>query len=345
MAFDWLTFLQRHNIPHTTRAHNLTRGNIGTYCPLCDWPDKLDPESWRLGISPAGKGWSCWSNADHRGIRPHRLVQAFLKCTWAEAIAICGSDAPAVPGGSERSFGDMIGSMLFGSKEEARKPPGKLEFPESVPPLRLGRVEHTACHRYLQTRGYSGAESDDIIKRYGLRFALSGYFRYRVLFPVEHPGEGLVSWQSRTTLKHEALRYLALSAEPEKAKKHNLPLARYNIRDTLWNARAAFEEPRKKLFVCEGPFDALRIDYYGRTHAHAVGLFGKFVSDAQFTLLADIAPLYDDCVLLLDPDAALDASRIVDKLDVLHFRTARLPPKRKDPAELSYAEVQTLVRA
>lgn len=342
MSFDWIAFLDKHQIPYTRQAHNLTKGNIGCACPLCDWPDK-SPETWRLGISPQGRGWSCWHNKEHRGVRPHRLVQAFLKCSWKEVLAIVGDEAPLMPTGDDRSFGAMIGALLSEAPSVRKAAVGPLAFPTSIPPLKArGYTAHNQCSRYMQSRGYSAAEAEDIINRYDLRFPLAGPFRYRVIFPVEHP-EGLVSWTGRTARKNDSLRYRALSADSEKAKKDNLPVARFAIKDTLWNMRRAYEDRARVLFACEGPLDGLRIDYYGEGQARAVALFGKSISVAQTILLADIAPLYERCVLLLDPDAMLDAQRMCDHLDFMHFESMSLPRGRKDPALLSYSEVRRLV--
>lgn len=340
MTFDWIAFLERYNIPYTTRAHNLVKGNIGTYCPLCDWSDK-SPQAWRLGISPTGKGWNCWSNSEHNGVRPHRLIQAFLKCSWEEAVAIVGEDAPLRPGTDDRSFGDLIGSLLFPKSAPATKREA-LAFPDSMPQLRPRTVAHGSCVRYLQTRGYNQFEAGEIIKLYDLRFPLSGIFRYRVVFPVWHP-EGLVSWTGRTIRKGEELRYRALSADPEKAKKDQMPVAVYPIRDTVWNARAAFLDPCDTLVACEGPLDSARVEYYSYGQARAVCFFGKFISEAQSLMLADIAPLYKRRILLLDPDALIDSTRMRDRLDFLHFEACGLPKGRKDPALLSRKEVQDLL--
>ena len=344
--FDWPAFFETNGIPSTRRAHNLTKGNLGTYCPLCNWPEKNDPESWRLGISPQGRGWSCWSNAEHRGIRPARLIQAFLNCSWKEALRLAGDDSPAMPTGDDRSFGALIGGLLSSVPILKKNKVEKLQFPTSMPALRGAGTARVLCAKYFFTRGYNSYEVEKVIQLYGLRFPLAGPFRYRVVFPVEHP-EGLMSWTGRAVDKSNELRYRALSADPEKAAKDNLPVARDTIHNVLWNAKSAFEDPRKTLVVCEGPFDAMRVDYYGQRYdsydARAVCLFGKSMSDRQAELIADIAPLYKRRILMLDPDAIFDAQRMRDRLDFLHFEQVRLPNGIKDPAELNFVTLRDLL--
>lgn len=340
MAFEWLPFLQQHNIPHTTRATNLTRGNYGISCPFCAWSDS-SPEHWRMGISPDGRGWNCWSNAEHSGVRPHRLVQALLRCSWADALAIVGSADKLAPGVADANFGDIIGEMLYAS-QNTFSPPARLSFPDSIPPITAkGGAAYNMCCRFLLKRGYQTKDIQPLIARFDLRVPTSGPFGYRVVFPIIHP-EGLVCWQGRTMVNHD-LRYKSLSADPAKAKLEQMPVATRSPHQALFDAKTLYEAPERTLVVCEGPFDAMRLSYYGLAYGvRATCLFGKSMSVEQAELLADIAPLYKRRVFMLDADALIDSIKLRDRLGFLGFEALGLPSGIKDPGDLSPEEIGQL---
>ena len=68
--FDWVEFLQKHNIEYVTQGSNVAHGNVNIKCPMCG---PRDP-SHHMGIAIDGAGWSCWRNPQHRGRSPVYLV-------------------------------------------------------------------------------------------------------------------------------------------------------------------------------------------------------------------------------------------------------------------------------
>lgn len=337
--FDWLAFLKRHRIDYKTKGPGTSRGNVYCVCPFCQRAGDESAGFYRMGISLDGRGWGCWRTTEHRGIRPHLLVQALLKCSYAEAAAIVGDDAGAMPAVSDRTFGSFIKTLCEGPAPQA-KPSTPLVFPGEIKPIK----EKAMFLNYMVERGYTVAGAKDAARLYGLRYALNGPFRYRLVFPVEHE-EGLVCWTGRSVYKGAELRYRALSADAEKAKKDHLPQARRSIDKCLWQSGALMSADARTLAVCEGPFDAMRLDYVGRHHGlRATCVFGKNISDSQIEELDKLAPRFRRRLLMLDKDALMESLGKVQRLEFLGFTISHVPAGVKDPALMSERQVIELAK-
>ncbi len=91
------------------------------------------------------------------------------------------------------------------------------------------------------------------------------------------------------------------------------------------------------LIVCEGPFDALRTDFFGYQFGiRATCLFGLQASDKQVSLLAKLAAVYKHKYLCLDAGdtAQVLQMHMLSKLSFLDFQSLSLPEGYKDPGEL-----------
>src|SRR6185312_1712096 len=121
------------------------------------------------------------------------------------------------------------------------------------------------------------------------------------------------------------------------------PLARGPITDCLLGLPNLFKGGRV-LILAEGPFDAMRLSLFAGNYAmRATCVFGKAISTAQVELLARLRPLYRDMVLLLDPDAALDAMSLQTKLAPLGAKSFLLAGE-DDPGEMSASAIRVLMR-
>lgn len=335
MNFDWRAFLVSYRIEFTERGHS--KGNIGITCPWCGDAD----HGFKLGIHLGGKGFHCWRDHRHAGIRPQRLVQALLNCSYFEAQRIVGDQSPVV-------LGDLpfIGQVNLALSESPDKQiyPSELKFPEQIKVLRESLSPGVGGFflSYLWERGYRDRGwCKDICEYYDLHYAFKGPFNYRLIFPIEMY-EGLVCWTGRTINPSTELRYYSLTSHVEK-QIPGYPLAIRSIKDCLWNLKDIVDDPGDTLVLCEGPFDAMRVDYYGYEKGiRATCTFGKSISDEQVYLLEDIAPMFKDRILLLDPDAEFDLLPTIDRLRFIGFESLKLPPQFKDPAELSKKDVHSL---
>lgn len=124
MAFNLAEFVMSRNIPYADKGANVQRGFITIHCPLCG---ERDP-GLHMGIALDGHFWGCWRDAAHRGRRPARLVQALLRCSWQEAVALCESDDVRLPPHEmkERAL------RLFSSAVSRRVPFTEARYPSSV---------------------------------------------------------------------------------------------------------------------------------------------------------------------------------------------------------------------
>lgn len=335
MKFDWLAFLKSRRIQFVTDGHS--KGNIGVACPYCGSADR----GFHLGISLQGKGWHCWRNKSHAGVRPHRLIQVLLRCSYFEAQRIVG-DGPAFNLLDDSSFRKHVASV-FSSEVNQIEEPIALKFPKELRKLGDDNGVSRFFLDYLCDRGYKRKQALELCEFYGLRYAISGDYSYRVILPIWMQ-EGLVTWTGRSIQKNVEPRYRTLSNNKEKAG--NGPLAIRSIKNCLWNYQGLIEEPKKALVLVEGPFDALRLDYFGYDIGlRASCLFGKNLTDEQLILLEDISPMYEERYLLLDPDASLDTFSLLNQLGIYGFKGKYIPRGFEDAATLPAKQIDLLFSA
>lgn len=323
---DWRKILLRHGVDFREEKHQLYM-----QCPWCGDAD----QGTHLGISLQNKGWGCWRNAAHRGKNEARLLSALLNISMGQATNLV-QDA----GGSGLIDDNDLASKLKGMLGEDRGTTmlqrHTLEFPDEIRPLK-DKERLRMFKRYLIARDYTPQEVLELYERYQLHYALTHIYRYRVVFPIFTKQHGLTTWTARSIVKGVEPRYLSLTEDPERAGLG--PCALMSIKDCLFNETNL--NGGGALIVCEGPFDAMRLDFYGkRFEVNATCLFSKNVSLAQVDKLADLSDKYRRKVMLLDPDAVLDQLPLWNRLSPLGFKMASIPAPFKDPAEM--AEQDTL---
>jgi hypothetical protein len=333
--FDWLGFLNQHGVPYVEHGPNVARGNVNIRCPWCGSADSSE----HLGISLTGKGWGCWRNHDHRGKSPVRLIRALIGVGVAEALQICAPDRLQQLA-SDHTLGDTLAALLSETTaiQTART---TLEYPDFIVPIAdrgLGR-HHV---NYLVSRDYTRAEVSDLIRQYDLRRATAGAFLNRVIVPVTLLGQ-LVNWTGRA-IGSSDLRYRTLSTDPVKAERSGLPVAAVSIEKTVFNFDALMQADGGTLAVGEGPFDAIRMDYFGQEYGtRATCFFGTGnLTDQQVELIGDIAGNFDRRVLVVDTDASVDSLRMWSRLERLDFESAYLPRNIKDPALMNVGDMRRL---
>jgi hypothetical protein len=177
--------------------------------------------------------------------------------------------------------------------------------------------------RYLQSRGYENPQN--LIKEYDLRCALIGRYADRIIIPI-YMNEELLGWTSRAIIDpREAPRYLASSED---------------VKTTILN----YDQLKKggnRLFIVEGPFDAIRMDYQVNNQhpliVRATCTFGTSVTVSQFALLRSIVPEFDEAWVLFDKGADGPAAELASWI---RAKIAYLPFNKKDPGELSDLELE-----
>ncbi len=324
MSFDYLSFLQRYNIDRRDGR----RDWIEVSCPWCG---AADPH--HLGINLKLGIYHCWHGASHSGRSAHRLVQALLGCTRQEADRIVDDEGASFAILSDESFAGEAFRKLGEIRSEPRRATGSLQPLEEFVPIRDAGLGRTLVYPYLEGRGYRRQDVSWLVDRYGLMFAPTGQFAYRIIVPVVVDRQ-MVNWTGRSIAASEELRYKSLSTDYDRSRAQGLPTAPRVIKDCLFDYDNVMRGG-EMLVISEGPFDAMRLGFLGeRSGVRATCLFSKMASDAQVDLLMRAAPRYREVVSLFDADADMDA--FMSMPDDLRCGQVSLPRGVGDPAELDY---------
>ena len=335
MTFDWRRFFEKNGIEYREHGPSTAKGNSYIPCPFCGEAD----QGFHMGCSDDNKkGWGCWKNSAHRGRSPQRLIQALLRCSWAEAARLAG----ITPSGLQIGSGGILAAVqaALGAQAEAaaRNP---LKFPAEIKPLTLTK-NATLFWDYLSASRdppYLIEEICELAKTFDLHYAMTGDWGYRLIVPVYDEQTRLATWTGRAITDQTHTRYKTLTSHPAKAGDGLLALG--PITDYLLGLPDLFHGG-SFLVIAEGPFDAFRLalatDGY---EAKATCLFGKAISDAQLDLLALLRPLYSAIFLLLDPDAALDSIAMGSQISALGITPIPLEGNA-DPDEMPRPKLRVL---
>lgn len=328
MTFDWITFLKAHNITFVDKGKSTTQGNIAIQCPWCG---DNDP-SQHLGIHLQRGFFNCWRNPNHRGRTPQRLIMRLLGCDLNQANDI-------LSGGLGLNEFDSLAQAFKGEKPTPLSHNTTLTLPELFKPIE-DRGRGRAFVNYLVGRGFRREDIGSLCSEYTLRHCTTGVWHNRIIFPVTQ-NQRLLTWTGRTINPNEDLRYLSLS---EKADASPQP-ALASIKHLVWNYDELTSDHVRVITVVEGPFDALKVDYYGKDNSvRATCLFGTGVTGAQKALLSDLRECCDEMVVIPDSGALSNTMRLLSELCHLNVRLQPLPSGVGDPGELSRDQVLNLLR-
>lgn len=329
MAFEWQGFLDSYRVPYVTSGPNVSRGHVAVHCPFCG---SADP-SQHMSIDLKGSGWKCWRNREHRGKHPAYLIQALLQTTLDRARQIVG-DSVFIPD-------DFMGAVL--SKLDPPKPIKRepLRLPAEFKPFRdVPSARHFINYLTGPSRQFTLDQVMRFTRDYKLRYATSGPFKGRIIFPIEFEGE-LMTWTGRTIYAQEELRYRTLSTD-EELEEHPAfgPINDYLLYfDELVENRMDCDT----LVLCEGPFDALKVRVLGERYGIcATCFFTATPSVRQIDLLHDVMHRYSHRALLLDRGTLGTALRSQSNMASLKTRVVSLPPDVKDPGTLTERQLLKL---
>lgn len=312
---DWVRFLEENNVHYVTRGPNTKRGEISIKCPFCG---PADP-SEHLGIDLVSGKWGCHRDVSHRGTAAARLVRATLNCSSSIANKVISQYGHPDPDELDAALISLEKDNSLLPVEESERTVSEKELKAQFAKFHKIKPRGVTKRffRYLQNRGYNNPQ--DLCKRYDLRCANVGRYSDRIIIPVYHDS-GLLGWTSRAIIDPvSAPRYLASSGD---------------IKTTVLN----YDELKKggdRLFIVEGPFDAIRMN--GHTSPHndisirATCTFGTSVTVAQCALLRRLSKEFNETYVLFDEGADGPAQNLAEWAGV---KVAYLPFGVKDPGLL-----------
>lgn len=310
MSFNWINLFQDNGIYYVTSGKNTGKHFISIKCPFCGEADK----SQHLGCNLLGTNWTCWRDSAHRGATPERLLSALLGISRNAARLMVEAYTAS---------NDDFDTLLLRASQ-----PNKSIKPKLLPEFR-SIEKYSITHKfwqYLYDRDFD--DPDYLISNYNLKGCLEGRWKGRVIIPVYNEKQ-LIGWQGRSIKDYESIpKYLTSS---DLVKKNIFNLQNLTGGDVL--------------FVCEGPFDALKIDYYGREMGlHATCTFGVNFTNDQIWQIMKISKRYNKIVALTDSDSAgiIGGFALSDSVPSLVFGS--LPWNVKDPGKLTKTQVYKLRR-
>ena len=332
MAFNWMQFLESHHVHFVTSGPNVSRGHVAVHCPFCG---PQDP-SQHMSINLKHAGWNCWRNDNHSGKSPVYLVQALISCSRERAQAIVG-EGVFIPDDFLGAVRGLIAPSEKAVQRQVSLPPEFKSFGDRTLP------SSKRFYKYLlgPTRQFTLKQIDRMTRRFGLRYATTGKFKGRIIFPVTFE-RNLMTYTGRTIYPDVELRYKTLSYDPELEEHPAVgPISDYLL---FYDKLMANKADCDTLIFCEGPFDALKVNVIGRPYGIAATcFFTASPSQAQIDLAGDLVSVYRRRYLMLDAGTLATALRTQMNMSTLINRVLTLPKHIKDPGLLTEAQLLDIV--
>lgn len=318
-----LRFLDNYNIDYVSDGHNVKHGHVNISCPLCS-----DDPSEHMGIRLNNGVSSCWRNKTHQGLSFIKLITILLTCSYRGARQLFGDSMIMV------DEGETLESILKGLDpvdDKINKPPRKkLKMVSGCMTIKKCGLTRRFWN-YLYRRGFEDVEW--LVNTYRIGCCLDGDWINRILFPIYYNGE-LMTWVGRSIFDNARLPYMDLFEE-RSIKKPKVCI--YNF-DALMVGG-------KVLFLVEGIFDVLKLEYYLPSNYKAGCLFTKTMTSQQMYLLSILAKKFDTICVLLDVDAEEQGHSLVGELSCVGCPVTfgELPYGVGDPGGMNEKQVLSLL--
>lgn len=322
--FDWRALLDEQRVPYVERGANVKRGEVNIRCPFCG---AADP-SYHLGLNLETGFWACWRNNTHRGKSPIRLLMRMLNASYARACEIAGVNKDYVdPEGFDAAAARIMGrDKKIERPEQVRRRHLSLDEFEPV----TERIRTRRHWNYLYQRGFGENDIQSLCESYSLRAGVSGPQSDRIVLPYIVNGD-VVAWSGRAIGK-ATIRYRDLDHDD----------CLIPPKETLFNHDGMLTGGRV-LVIVEGPFDALKLDFYGRDFGvRAVALSTNSISEQQVLTLRDAEDRFDRVLSMMDSASVLgvvDSMRLKQELWFLDVRAVAVPFGAKDAGDLTVSQV------
>jgi hypothetical protein len=320
--FNFENFFNAHGIEYRTSGSGVKKGNVYCNCPFC-----ANDTKQFMGCDLRTNFWACWWSPEHRGRNPAKLIKALLQCTWAEALEITGGVDDLIP--QPGTLADLERRVSALGREVSVDGFAVQQFAPEFVEIRRNGVTAVCWEHLRNERKFREDDVRVMCEYYRLRYAPTGNFKLRMILPILHAGNAMVGFQARA-LGMARLRYI--THPPEIANKRVL----FNYGNALKGG--------KTLVIVEGPFGALKVDFYGKPQGiRCVATLGVSYTEAQVGLVYKLAPRYENVVVLLDPGTEITAMRLAAQLGVFGAVVGILPPGLSGPDELEPSQVAPLI--
>jgi len=204
------------------------------------------------------------------------------------------------------------------------EPPAVKAAPEVYPlvkPIKYRGVTQRFWDYLKHERGF-GDDVRELVWRYSLQACLTGRFKDRILIPFRRNNK-IIAWTGRAL------------GDPVSAPRY---LSSELTKTTVFNEDILLIGG-PLLFITEGPFDALKLDFYSGGRARATCTFGTALSMDQIAILRQAVKNFNVVVLLFDRNAYGQAFQAMDWLTAPNVVVGTLPPGVGDPGELEPSQI------
>lgn len=326
MRFDWKLFCDTYGIPYVTHGPNTARGNLSIKCPYCGQADPSEHLGLKLDIS--NPAWACWRNTEHSGRSPRRLVQKLLGCSFEAAHSLINNQLDTAP--EDLELEHAVNALRPGIAKAATPTEATSLLPLQMLPEFRPLHQHMSATRYTdmflnylakdppEGRGF-GKDAAAVAEAFKLHYALSGEFAWRLIIPFYVNGV-LFGWTGREVRNGTRHRYHSRGSK-----------------DIIFNMDAAVAPGVSTLIIVEGPFDAIKLHYYGQRTGYAtVATLGVAVTVPQIEQLAKLVSQFKLSIVLLDREMLAAGLPLAAELSAISGHTVRTKflTTYKDPGEV-----------
>lgn len=309
--------LDKYNIEYRDSGPNVGRDCINIQCPTCD------DTSFHRGINYKRMVSNCWRCKKRYNV--YSLLADILNIDIEEIKEELGLIEVASDSILEEII-NMLSPKIKEKKEIIKVE--NLVLPDTFFGIRTTGITERFW-TYLNRRGFS--YNKEYINKY-FRGCLVGEDAFRIIIPIYMNGK-VMTWTGRSIFKDEPLRYKTYPASMSVRK----------ITDCLLD----YDDINKGgdcLFICEGPLDAIKMNWYLPKWHHATCLFTKSISKAQTSLLVDIANKWNKIYIILDRGEDVTTQGLRDKLSFLGNVYCYFLTEAKDPGELTEEQINNIIK-
>lgn len=256
------------------RMHNDAKGQISFDCPVCSHEIKgLDDTdgkgnlevNYKYGVY---KCWSCGESHDTHGSL-YKLIKKYGSKKQVQEYEWLRPE--------EVDLGTKNVKKLYGLPKEF------ISFNLASAGLKLTHYYRRA-YDYIKSRNIT----DDMVKKYNIGFAYTGFYENRIIIP---------SYDSENKLNY----FVARSYETRPKMKYKNPdVQKENI---IFNENLINWD--ETVYLVEGAFDSIFVP-------NSIAMLGKFMSEHLYSVLYKKAK---SVVIVLDGDAWEDAQKLYNKLN------------------------------